>query len=97
MGVRRRKRLCDPDDVRRDFGDLVSLLRGVFGPWETVTSMQAELYSRMQSVDETLAEYSRGLTRQHRRIEGAAPTVAGRQALAVLRDGTLKHQCVVGV
>ena len=51
----------------------------------------------MQSVGETLAEFSRALIRLHQRIEGAAPTVAERQALAVLADGALKHQLVVRV
>ena len=40
---------------------------------------------------ETLAEYSRALIRLHQRIEGVAPTVAERQASAVLGDGALKH------
>ena len=86
-----------PCEVRRDFGALVSLLRRVFGPRETVTSLYAEFYSRVQSVGETLAEFSRALIRLHQRIESAAPTVAERQALAVLGDGALKHQFVVGV
>ena len=30
-------------------------------------------------------------------IEGAAPTMAERQVLAILGDGALKHQFVVGV
>ena len=89
--------LCRPDEDRRDFGALVSVLRLVFGPLQTVTSLCAQFYSRMQSEGETLAEYSRALIRLHQRIEGAAPTVAERQALAVLADGALKHQVVVGV
>ena len=89
--------LCYPEEVRRDFGALVSLLRRVFEPRETVTSLQAKFYARMQSVGETLAEYSRALIRLHQRIEGAAPTVAERQALAVIGDAVLKHQFVVGV
>ena len=89
--------LCHPDEVRRDFGALVSLMRRMFGPLETVTSLYAEFYSRMQSEGENLAEYSRALIRLHQRIEGAAPTMAERQALAVLGDGALKHQFVVGV
>ena len=89
--------LCHPDDVRRDFEALVFLLRRVFGPWETVTSLYANFYSRMQSVGETLAEFSRALIRLHQRIEGAAPTIAERQALTVLGDGAIKHQFVVGV
>ena len=88
---------CHPDEVRRDFGALVSLLRRMFGPWETVTSLYADFYSRMQSVGETLAEFSRALIWLHQRIEGAALTVAERQALTVLADGALKHQFVVGV
>ena len=64
-----------------------------------MTSLCAELYSRMQSVGETLAEYSRVLIRLHQRIEGAAPTTAERQGLAILGDGdgAPKHQFVVGV
>ena len=89
--------LCRPDEVCRDFGALVSLLRRAFGPLENVTSLYAEFYSRMQSEGETLAEYSRALIRLHQRIEGTAPTMADRQALAVLADGALKHQVVVGV
>ena len=89
--------LCHPDEVRRDFGALVSLLRRMFGPWETVTSLYADFYLRMLSVGETLAEFSRALIRLHQRIEGAAPTAAERQALAVLADGALKHQFVIGV
>ena len=86
--------LCHPDEVRRDFG---CLLWRVFEPWETVTSLYADFYSRMQSMGETLAEFSRALIRLHQRIEGAAFTVAERQALAVLFDGALKHPFVVGV
>ena len=41
--------LSRPDEVRRDFGALVSVLRRVFGPLQTVTSLYAEFYSRMQS------------------------------------------------
>ena len=94
-GCAKEEALCQPEEVRRDVGALVSLLRRVFGPWETVTSLQAEFYARMQSVDETLAEYSRALIRLYQRIEGAAPTVTERQDLAVLE--VEKHQFVVGV
>ena len=38
-GCAKEEALCYPDDVRRDFGALVSLLRRVFGPWQTVTSL----------------------------------------------------------
>ena len=62
-----------------------------------MTSLYAEFYSRVHSVGETLAEFSRALIRLHQRIESAAPTVAERQALTVLGDGALKHQFVVGV
>ena len=96
-GCAKEEVLCHTDEVRRDFGALVSLLRRMFGPLETATSLYAEFYSRMQSEGETLAEYSRALIRLHQRIEGAAPTMAERQALAVLGDGALKHQFVVGV
>ena len=89
--------LRHPYEVRRDFGALVSLLRRVFGPRETVASLYAEFYSRVQSMGETLAEFSRALIRLHQRIESAASTVAERQARVFLGDGALKHQFVVGV
>ena len=38
---------CHSDEVHRDFVALVSMLWRVFGPWETVTSLQAEFYSPM--------------------------------------------------
>ena len=78
-GCAKEEALCYPDatdGVRRDFRALVSLLRRAFGPWETVTSLYADFYSRMQSVGETLAEFSGALIRLHQRIEGAAPTIA---------------------
>ena len=62
-----------------------------------MTSLYAEFYSRLQSVGEDLAEYSRSLIRLHQRIEGVAPTVADRHALSVLGNGALRHQFVVGV
>ena len=54
-GCAKQEVLYHPFEVRRDFGAVVSLLWRVFGPWETVTSLYAEYYSRMQSVGETLA------------------------------------------
>ena len=49
----RNEEVCHPDEVRRDIGAMVSLLRRVFGPWETATSLYAEFYLRMQLVGET--------------------------------------------
>ena len=57
-------------------GNCMSLLRRVFLPCDTVTSLYAEFYSQMKSVRETLAEFSRALIRLHQGIECAAPTVA---------------------
>ena len=48
-GCAKEEVLCHPYEVRRDFGALLSLLRRMFGPLETVTSLYAEFYSRMQS------------------------------------------------
>ena len=64
-GCAKEEVLCHLYEFRRDFGALVSLLRRVFGPWETVTSLHAEFYSRVQSMGETLAEFSRALIRLH--------------------------------
>ena len=36
--------LCHPDEVRRVFGDLVSLLWRVFGRLQTMTSLYADFY-----------------------------------------------------
>ena len=75
-GCSKQEVLCHPDEVRRDFGALVSLLRQVFGPLENVTSLYGVFYSRMQSEGDTLAEYSRALILLHQRIEGTASTIA---------------------
>ena len=40
-GCAKQEVLCHPGEVCRDFGGPVSLLRRVFGPWETVTSLQS--------------------------------------------------------
>ena len=96
-GCAKEEVLYHHNEVRRDFGALVSLLPRIIGPLETVMSLYAEFYSRMQSEGETRAEYSRALIRLYQRIEGAAPTMAECQALAVLGDGALKHRFVVGV
>ena len=44
-GCAKEEVLGHPDEVRRDFGALVYLLRRVFGPWEPVTWLYAEFYS----------------------------------------------------
>ena len=38
-GCAKQEGQCHPDEVRRDFEDLVSLLQRGVGPWETVTSL----------------------------------------------------------
>ena len=38
-GFAKEEVLCHPDEVRRDFGALVSLLRRMFGPCESVTPL----------------------------------------------------------
>ena len=47
-GRARDEALCQPEEVRRDFGAPVSALRRRFGPWETVGSLHCEFYARMQ-------------------------------------------------
>ena len=89
-GCAKEEVLCHPDEVSP------GLRRGSGVPasesvWAVGDRDVTDLYSRMQSEGETLAEYSRALIRLHQRIEGAAP------GPAVLGDGALKHQFVVGV
>ena len=59
-GCAKEEALCYPDEVRRDFGALVSLLRRVFGPWETVTSLYIRGCSRWVILLLSLAELSFG-------------------------------------
>ena len=66
-GCAKEEVLSHPDEVRWDVGAMASLLRRVFGLWETATSPHVEFYSRIQSVGETLAEYGRALVRLHQR------------------------------
>ena len=48
-GCAKEEALCHPEEVRHDFGALVSVLRRRFGPWKTVGSLSAEFYAHMQS------------------------------------------------
>ena len=89
--------LCHPDAVRHDHGALVPLLKLRFAPHETVNSLSAEFYARVQLDGETLAEYSRVLVGLRNRMEKAASTEAEGQALALLRNTALKYQFIEGV
>ena len=60
-GCAREEVLCQPDVERHDYGALVALLKLRFAPHETVNSLSAEFYARVQLDGETLAEYSRVL------------------------------------
>ena len=98
-GCAKEEVLCHPYEVRRDFGTLVCLLRRMFGPRETVTSLYAEFYSRVQSVGETHAEFSRALieysaasTHRKRSTHGSRASCPG----SPWRRAVM-HQFVVGV
>ena len=90
-GCAKEEVICHPDEVRRDVGALVSAAASVWAVGDRDVAA-----SRVLCAD-AVGGYSRALIRLHQRIEGAAPTLTERQALAVLGDGALKHQFVVGV
>jgi hypothetical protein len=96
-GCAREEVLCQPDVERHDYGALVALLKLRFAPHETVNSLSAEFYARVQLDGETLAEYSRVLVGLRNRMEKVAATEAEGQALALLRDTALKYQFIEGV
>ena len=83
--------------VQRDYDALVALLQLRFAPHETVHSLSAAFYTRVQLDGETLAEYTKVLMGLHNRMEKTAATEAEGQALALLRDTALKGQFVKGV
>ena len=89
-GCAREEVLCHPDAVQTDYGALVAMLKLHFAPHETVHSLSAEFYSRMQLDGETLAEYSRVVMGLRNQMEKAAATEAEGHALALLRDTALK-------
>ena len=62
-GVRERKCCATP---QRDYDALVALFKLRFAPHETVHSLSAEFYARVQLDGETLAEYNR--VRNHMEI-----------------------------
>ena len=96
-GCAREEVLCHPDVERHDYGALVALLKLRCAPHETVNSLSAEFYARVQLDGETLAEYSRVLVGLCNRMEKAVATEAEVQALALLRDTALKYQFIEGV
>ena len=83
--------------MQRDYDALVALLKLYFAPHETVHSLSAEFFARVQLGGETLAEYSRVLVGLRNRMEKAAATEDEGRAMALLRDTALKGQYIQGV
>ena len=96
-GKARDEVLCHPEAVRLDYQLLVDLLTRMFGPPETVPSVNAAFHARFQMDGESLADYSRVIMRLHSRMEKAAVTREEGEALSLLRDNALKEQFVRGV
>ena len=69
----------------------------MFGPPETVSSVNAAFHARLQMDGESLADYSRVLMRLQSHMEKAAVTREEGEALSLLRDNALKEQFVRGV
>ena len=97
IGDAREEVMCTPHNMRDTWPKLESLLTRRFGAPETVQSLTSALYSRSQLPDESLADYSRTLIRLHDKMEAAATDERNKNALAQLRDGTLREQFVRGV
>ena len=72
-GCAREDVLCHPIMVQRDNDALVALLTLRFAPHETVNSLSAEFYARVQLDGETLAEYSRVLMGLRNCVEKQRP------------------------
>ena len=96
-GVAKEEVLCTPIHDRDDFEKLSALLVKRFGSPESVQSLTGTLYSRTQLHGETLADFSRALIRLHDRMENVAVNAQEKDALAQLRESTLKEQFVRGV
>ena len=96
-GTAKEEVLCSPLSERETLSSLLALLRRRFGAPETVQSLMSALYSRSQLHGESLADFSRALIRLFDRMESAAGDRSNREALAKLRETTLKEQFVKGV
>ena len=95
-GEARGEVLCCPAGERVSVEKIAALLSRRFVT-ESVQSLQATFYGRLQEDGESLAEYSRSLMSLYGRVEQAATTSSEESALASLREDALREQLVKGV
>ena len=96
-GNAREEYLCASETVKKDFKELVKLLRRRFGPGETSSSLSTAFSTRVQLENETLTDYSRALMRLYSRMKAAAPSTEIKDSLIKLRDMSLLEQLKKGV
>ncbi|XP_071964111.1 uncharacterized protein [Antedon mediterranea] len=88
--------LCREGNVREDYDQIVTVLKSLFGPIETVPSLTREFHNRNQKDVESLADFSRVLMRLYTKMVKAAAVEEDKDALKRLRDYTLKERFVHG-
>ena len=93
-GVAKAEILCTEESIRKDPNKQIEVLKSLFGTVESVQSLTAEFHIRKQLNYESLADYSRALTRIYRKMEKAAFSTDERKALEQLRDSSLKDRFV---
>ena len=91
-GAAKKEVLCASETTRASFSELTNLLRKRFGPAESMHSLSRALNDRVGQEGESLADYSRSLMRLYSRLEKSVQTVEDQQALARLRNVSLKGQ-----
>ncbi|XP_038050211.1 uncharacterized protein LOC119723539 [Patiria miniata] len=89
--------LCCPATEKENFEGLSALLLRRFGSPESVQSLNASFYSRVQEDGETLAEYSRALMRLYGKIESTAEGSHEKGAVVQLKEKALREQLIRGV
>ena len=91
-GAAKEEVLCASEATRASFSELNKLLRKRFGQAESMHSLSQAFNDRARQEGESLADYSRSLMRLYSRLEKSAQAVEDQQALARLRDVSLKGQ-----
>lgn len=95
-GEAREEILCCPPVDRTSVEKILTVLGRRFGT-DSVQSLHANFYGRMQNEGESVADYSRCLMTLYGQIEASAESSAESAALFRLRERALREQMIKGV
>ena len=88
--------MCLPEEKRRKYAGVVSVLKLCFGYQETTQTLSSQFHNTVQREGESLCDFSRALLCTYAKMEKAEETRAQSQAFGQLLDKALMDQFVNG-